>query len=254
MVVKLLNKLDLLLQISQEGFPLMTTLAAHRAALEANHFPIGTPAWIIVNDANLAAIDPPAAMLQKLMHSFYNYGRQHWTWSTAGAAASANGGLVRGNAQNCACSTFNGNLKLLAEQGCGIAGIQSQSHVGHFITLPGGISIDSAWPGNVKLRDQNYGQLKCYKFSSHYWLSLHGVHYDVCFNRTFASVENIIWSQLAQTAPNEAARYHQTPPTLWRLTKPLPTATHLVQVIAQQGIGGWPGFQLVNEQELRMLR
>ena len=233
----------------------MTTLAAHRTNLQNNHYPIGSPAWIIVNDANLAAADAPAQMLRKLMDAFYDYGRTHWQWTQSSPAAAGNGGLLRGTATNCACATFNGNLKLLAEHACGIAGIANQTYTTQFLTVPGGVCIDSRWHGNVRTSRDGYPQFKCFKFSQHYWLQFGGLNYDVCYNNTFAAQQQIVFTTLTQMPVKETARYGRNQTTLYRLTRPLPSAAYLVQVAdGAQGPCGWPGWQLVSEAELRLLR
>jgi hypothetical protein len=122
----------------------MATLAAHRNNLQAHNYRIGSPAWIIVNDANLIANDTSAQMLRKLMNSFFEYGRTHWRWTQASPAAAGAPGLLTNAATNCACATFNRNLKLLAEHACGIAGIANAPPINYqFITNPGGVCIVS---------------------------------------------------------------------------------------------------------------
>lgn len=236
-----------------------------QAQLTHNGLTAVMPGWTIINNANLlpplpnAAAgamfgDTPANALRKLMQAFYDYGRLHWRWTSSSSAAAGQGGLVRGNAHNCACATFNANLKFLAETCCGIQGIQSQTLNEHFITVPGSTCIDSNWHGNVRMLTQGYQQFRCYKFSAHYWLSLNGQHYDACFNNVFVAQEQIIFTRLPIDTPF-AAKYRFPTDKLRKLAKPLPNATHIIEVaVGGTGPGGWPGWELVNEAQLKKLR
>jgi hypothetical protein len=89
------------------------------------------------------------------MHAFYAYGRLHFTWTQASAAPAGAPGLLTGAATSCACATFNGNLKWLAETGCMIPGIANQLLTSQFLTVPGGVCIDRNWNGNVRTAAQS---------------------------------------------------------------------------------------------------
>ena len=189
------------------------------------------------------------------MKAFYDYGRMHWRWTTSSPAAAGQGGLVLGRAANCACATYNDNLKFLAERIGGVAGIARADLNEHFITVPGGVCIDSSWTGNVRTTTLGYTQFKCFKFATHYWLTLAGANYDACFNNVFADRENIIFTRLQLVPPPISARFGLNQSTIRQLAKPLPYAKYIVEVQAG-GLNpnGWPGWQVVSEAELAVLR
>ncbi|MEZ5356216.1 MAG: hypothetical protein R2762_26575 [Bryobacteraceae bacterium] len=219
------------------------------------------PGWRIVESARLlpplpnsGAVcgDQPGEALKKLMKAFYDYGRLHWTWSQSSPGAVANGGLVKGLATNCACASFNLNLKFLAEL-CGVNGIQQATLTQQFLTVPGGVCIDSKWKGNVRTATQGFDLFQSFKFAQHYWLTLNAMNYDVCYNSTFLNQEQIIWTRLL--APEDRVLRQAGVPVnqLYRLTKPLPSAEYLIQV-QLSGPNGWPAWQLVSKDELSRLR
>jgi len=229
--------------------------------LAANAINNGMPAWTIIDNARLlppapvAALpfgDQPAAAMTKLMTSFYNFGRTRWTWTQSSPPTAANGGLVKGLTNNCACGSFNLNFKWLAETLCGINGITQGQDTGQFLTVPGGVCIDSKWPGNV-CSDKAFAQLKVFKFHGHWWVVYGGVNYDTCFNNTFHAIQDIIWTKLLQADARLLAECHLPNNQLFKLEKPLPNADHLVQT-QQFGPNNWPSWQLVNRQQLKLLR
>ena len=80
--------------------PLSAGIQARLAAAGVNNT---LPAWRILENARLLPPlpasgvpfgDPVSQALRKLMRSYYDYGRQHWTWAQSAGAAAANGGLV----------------------------------------------------------------------------------------------------------------------------------------------------------------
>jgi hypothetical protein len=220
----------------------------------SNGMNAGSPGWTIVESANLGAMDTPAQILTKLMAAFWNFGRSRWRWTTNSPAIAGSGGLVKGQASHCACATFNDNLKFLAERVCGVNGIYRQDLNERFLTVPGGVCIDRNWTGNVRTTSQNYAQMKCFMFSTHYWLELNGRHYDACYNNTFTNREQIIWTR---TQRDQAAERLSglNAGDVYKLRKPLPSAQYVVQELrGGAGPNGWPGWLLVSEEQLRAIR
>ena len=240
--------------------------AALQNALIANGIPNGSPGWIIAQNARLlpgipgrgpmgqtpVIGDTPAVAMSKLMKSFYDYGRLHFTWSQSSSAVAGTGGLLTGAATSAACAAFNGNLKRLAEA-CGITGIRLESFMEQFITVPGGQSIDSKWVGNVRTDREGFGQFRSYKFREHYWLSLGGMHYDVCYNNTFHTTEQIVFSRLDQAEPQLLRETGMEANKIYKLRKPLPQYDYLVMV-QQVGPGNWPSWQLVSKANLKAIK
>lgn len=135
------------------------------------------PGWQIIQNAKLlpplpgsGALfgDPVSQALRKLMRSYYDYGRLHWTWAQSAGRAAVDGGLVKGAINSVACASFNHNFKWLAENGLGITGMTNGQDYSQFLTMPGGVCIDSKWAGNVRTATQGFDQLKCFKFYQHY--------------------------------------------------------------------------------------
>lgn len=218
----------------------------------------GTPGFQIVKAARLLPPtpntddvigDPPAAALRKLMKSYYAYGRARWTWAQSSPSSTSNGGLVKGAATACACGAFNWNFKWLAEKALGIQGMGVGEDKSQFITVPGGVCIDTKWKGNVSTAKQGVGQLKCFKFQGHYWATHGGVNYDVCFNNTFGSTAEIIWTKLLDPDPKLLAKTHRVKGELYKLAKSIPAGDHLVMT-KKNGANAWPEWQIVAAKDV----
>jgi hypothetical protein len=219
------------------------------------------PAWTIVDNAKLlpptpgsTALfgDPVGQALRKLMKSFYEFGRGHWTWTQNAGGAAANGGLVKSLISGVACGSFNHNFKWLAENALAITGITTGQETAQFLTMPESVGIDSKWVGNVRTATKIFTNLKCFKFSGHYWVMHGGVNYDVCYNNTFTTTSQIIWTKLRPAGQDVlksgALQAHQ----VYKLEKPLPEGDHLVMV-QQNGANGWPTWQIVPKAQLLKL-
>jgi len=230
----------------------MAIPVACRTKLMENKLDGNSPGWKIVDAANLATTDAPAVLLTKLMHAFYDYGRGHWRWTTSSASSAGAGGLLRGAAAKCACATFNDNLKFLAEKICGVTGIGRGDINEHFLTVPGGVCIDSGWHGNVRTDKQTFDQLRCFKFSTHYWLTLGGANYDACFNKVFHSRADIIWTTLLIDMAM-AKKCRLDTDKVRKLAKPLPAYQYIVQM-SMPAPDLWPGWQLVSVEQLKKLK
>jgi hypothetical protein len=239
--------------------PLSAGIQARLTAAGVNN---GMPGWRIIENARLLPPRPGsgalfgdlvAQALRKLMKSFYDYGRLHWTWTQSAGVAAANGGLVRGMISAVACGSFNLNFKWLAENGLGITGITNGQENSQFLTLPGRMGIDSRWVGNVRTDRQGFPELKSFKFQRHNWVVHGGTNYDVCFNQTFATHTEIIWTKLLRPDPQLLARSRLGVQDLYRLEKPLPAGDHLVN-IQTQGPNGWPSWQIVRKEQVEALR
>ena len=220
------------------------------------------PGWQIIENARLlpplpgsGALfgDPVPQALRKLMKSYYDYGRLHWTWAQNAGAAAANGGLVKGAINAVACGSFNHNFKWLAENGLGITGITAGQDTSQFLTVPGGVCIDSKWVGNVRTSTKVFADMKCFKFSGHYWVVHGGINYDVCYNNTFISTTEIIWTKLLPAEPDLVGKGGLTANKLFKLEKPIPAGDYLVMV-QQNGANGWPTWQIVPKAQVLALR
>jgi hypothetical protein len=220
------------------------------------------PGWRIIENARLLPPLPGSGdlfgdsvqhALQELMRSFYDYGRLHWTWTQSAGVAAADGGLVRGVINAVACGSFNRNFKWLAETGLGITGITSGSENSQFLTMPGSVGIDSRWVGNVRTSTQVFSDLKCFKFSGHYWVIHGGVHYDVCYNRTFANANEIIWTKLLRPDRQLLGKGGLREGDFYKLEKPVPKGDYLVK-LPMQGPSGWPSWQIVTRAQVDGLR
>jgi len=225
---------------------------AYKPALKTNNIAQGSPGWQIMDAANVATTDTPSALLTKLMKAFYDYGRGHWRWTTSSSKTAGDGGLLRGAAAKCACATFNDNLKFLAEKICGVTGIGRGEINEHFLTVPGGVCIDGSWHGNVRSDKLTFDQMRCFKFSTHYWLTLGGVNYDACFNKVFHSRSQVQWTTLLPDIPM-AQKCRLDTNKLRKLAQPLPAYQYVVQ-ISMPAPDLWPGWQLVSTEQLKKMK
>lgn len=216
------------------------------------------PGWIIVDNAKLLPALPGAeavfgdsvpTALKKLMKSFFDYGRKNFTWTYNASGSAGNGGLMKGAAKAAACGTFNYNFKWLAEKALGITGFSDGKYTGQFITDPGSVCIDSKWVGNVCTKTGGYSDTKSFKFSGHWWVMHGGVNYDVCYNRTFGSVNDIIWTKLLPASPEVLKKTGRIAAEVLKLDKPLPAGNHLVMV-KLQGYGQFPNWQIFPEDKI----
>jgi hypothetical protein len=220
------------------------------------------PAWQIVDSARLLPPIPTSQAtfgdstqqaLRKLMKSFYDYGRLHWTWAQNAGSAAANGGLVKGLINAVACGSFNQNFKWLAENALGVTGITNGQYTGAFLTMPGGVCIDSKWVGNVCTNTKTYSTLRCFKFTGLYWVVHGGVNYDVCYNNTFGTTTEIVWTNLLPPDPALRNKGGLSLNQMFKLEKPLPEGDYLV-TLQQQGPNGWPSWQIVPKTQIMALR
>lgn len=239
----------------------MALSAAIQAQLGIAGVANGNPGWTIIENARLLPPLPGSAnlfgetvpqALRKLVKAFYDYGRLHWTWAQNAGGAAANGGLVRGLINAVACGSFNYNFKWLMENGLNIAGMGTNQDPAQFLTMPGGVCIDSKWPGNVCTNKDATPQLKCFKFSGHYWVTHGGVNYDVCYNNTFASTAEIIWTKLLPPEPSLVGKGGLAANQIYKLEKPVPAGDYLVMT-QQNGPNGWPSWQIVPKAQVKGL-
>lgn len=236
------------------------------AAIQSNLSAAGVnstmPGYRIIENARLLPPLPGSTALfgdtvqqamRKLMKAYFDYGRQHWTWAQSAGGAAANGGLVRGMINAVACGSFNQNFKWLAEKGLGITGISNGQETGQFLTMPNSTCIDSKWVGNVRTATQGFDQFKCFKFAGHYWVVHNGVNYDVCYNDTFATPSEIIWTKLLPADPSVFSKSGLASNQVYKLDKPIPAGDHLV-MLQQNGPNGWPSWQIVTKEQLKSLK
>jgi hypothetical protein len=218
----------------------------------------GMPGWEIVKAAKLLPPTPhdtkvfgdsEDAALKKLMAMFYKWGRGHWTWTPSASGGAANGGMMKGGANNAACGTFNSNFKWLADKALGIKGMGQGQFTTHFLTMPGAVCLDTKWKGNVSTPKKGVGELKCFKFSGHWWVTHGGTNFDVCYNNTFGSPSEIIWTKLTAAPGPLLAKTGLDSGALFKLDKALPYGNYLM-VVKKNGVNGWPEWQIVHENEL----
>jgi hypothetical protein len=231
-----------------------------RAQMNSVGLTNATPGWQIVAKAKLLPPTPrsgkligdaDSAALRKLMKSYYEFGRQHWTWAQSSPGSAANGGLVKGSTSTVACGGFNWNFKWLAENALGIAGVGTGQDTAEFITVPGGVCIDHKWQGNVRTTKQDFGQFKCFKFHGHYWVTHGGANYDVCFNNIFGGIGEIIWTKLDDD-PTLARKSGLPTGSVFKLEKKLPHGDHQV-MLQKNGPNGWPSWKIATEKEVAAL-
>lgn len=220
-----------------------------------------TPGWQIVAKARLLPPiphsgkligDADGAALRKLMKSYYEFGRQHWTWTQSSPGSAGNGGLVKGATSTAACGGFNWNFKWLAENALGIAGVGTGQDTAEFITMPGRVCIDSKWPGNVRTSSKSFAAFKCFKFHGHYWVTHSGTNYDVCFNNTFGGTGEIIWTKLDDPDQKLFKKSGLPSGSLFKLVNKLPIGDHLMMV-DKNGPNHWPSWQIATEKEVAAL-
>jgi hypothetical protein len=217
----------------------------------------GTPGWKIVAKAKLLKPaagsgklvgDTDSAAMLKLMNTYYEYGRGHWKWTQVSPSSSANSGLVKGGASAAACGGFSLNFKWLAENALGIDGIGKDQEFGQFITVPG-VCIDHNWKGNVRTSKKDFGQLKCFKFHDHYWVTHRGTNYDVRFNRTFGGSAEIIWTKLDLADQNPFPKLAKG--TLLKPEKNIPDGPYLMKL--DKDLNGWPTWQIMTLDQVTAL-
>ena len=193
--------------------------------------------------------DSVQSALLKVMKSFYDYGKSHFTWTTSSSSAGANGGMMKGGTTSGACGSFNANFRWLAETALGITGFSMGQYIGQFITMPNSVCIDSKWVGNVCVTAGAYSTTKSYKFKDHYWAVHGGTNYDVCFNHTFGSAASIIWTKLSDAPKPILDKTGWTASDLYKLDKPLPAGGFMLKV-KDNAYGSWPNWQIFQEAKI----
>ena len=152
--------------------------------------------------------------------------------------------MMKGATNAGACGSFNANFRWLAETVLGITGFSQGQFIGQFITQPSSVCIDAKWVGNVCTTPGGYATTKSYKFKDHYWAVQGGTNYDVCFNHTFGSSSEIIWSKLSPAATPLLTKTGHASNEIFKLDKALPAGDHLV-MIKENAYGSWPAWQIM---------
>lgn len=232
-----------------------TALKTH---LEKIKITSGMPGYKILEAAALLPPTPGAtklygdsdsAALLKVMKSFYTYGRSHFSWTTSSSSAGADGGMMKGGTTSGACGAFNANFRWLAEHALQIMGWSNGQYIGQFMTQPSSVCIDAKWVGNVCQTKDGYATTKSYKFKDHYWQVHGGTNYDVCFNHTFGSASNIIWSTLSAAPKTVLDKSGWMAADLYKLDKPVPAGSYLLKV-KDNAYGSWPNWQIFQEAQI----
>ena len=152
-------------------------------------------------------------LLTDLMLNFWTYGRGHWSWTASSTGAVADGGLVKGAANFCACGGFNDNFAWMATRVLGIEGMRKGNaedakgqtwYKGNFVTMPEDV-IDSKWVGNVMTHNYPYSALRMFKFTDHYFCNYNGVIFDATGNATHTNTNTMVAFDL-ELLPADAAR------------------------------------------------
>jgi hypothetical protein len=156
------------------------------------------------------------ALLRDLMHNYWTYGRGHWSWSASSTGASANGGLVKGTVNFCACGAFNDNFAFLATRVLGIDGVRKGNaeedkgktwYKGNFVTMPADV-IDSRWVGGVRTHNYSFSALKMFKFTDHYFCNYQGVIFDATGDATHANTRTMVAFDLVPLSAKDAADFN----------------------------------------------
>jgi hypothetical protein len=159
---------------------------------------------------------PDAQLLTELMHNFWTYGRSHWSWTASSTGAGADGGLVKGNVNFCACGVFNDSFAYMATRVCGIEGVKKGNadenrgktwYKGNFVTMPADV-IDSKWIGGVRTHNYPFSALRMFKFSDHYFCNLNGVIFDATGDATHTTTKTMVAFDLAKLSAEESAAYN----------------------------------------------
>ena len=157
-----------------------------------------------------------AQLLRELMHNYWTYGRSHWSWTASSTGAAADGGLVKGSVNFCACGAFNDSFAYLATRVLGIDGVKKGNaaenqgktwYKGNFVTMPADV-IDSKWIGGVMSHNYPFGSLRMFKFSDHYFCNYNGVIFDATGNATHDSTKTMVAFDLAKLSAEASAPYN----------------------------------------------
>ncbi|MEZ5081935.1 MAG: hypothetical protein R2750_00520 [Bacteroidales bacterium] len=79
------------------------------------------------------------------------------------------------------------------------------------------------------------------------------MNYDVCYNNTFTSTDEIIWAKLLQVDPAVIKHTKLNNKQVYKLSKPLPFGDYLVMV-QQNGPNAWPTWKIVSQKDLKKAR
>lgn len=157
-----------------------------------------------------------ATLLTELMDNYYTYGRGNWSWSASSTGGAADGGLVKGAVNFCACGAFNDAFAYLATRVLGIEGVKKGNapenigktwYKGNFVTMPTDV-IDSHWKGAVMSHNYSYSALRMFKFTDHYFCNYNGVIFDATGNATHTSTKTMVAFDLVALPAPEAAGYN----------------------------------------------
>lgn len=175
---------------------------------------IRLPANLTVDFRDQSVTD--GQLLTTLMDNFFDYGRRHWSWTSGSPPGVADGGLVKGNVNFCACGGFNDNFAYLATRVLGIDGVLKGNatdnqgktwYRGSFVTMPTDV-IDSNWRGGLCSKDYSFADLRMFKFTHHFFCNYHGVIFDATANATHTSTRTMVAFDLDEVSTKEAAEFN----------------------------------------------
>jgi hypothetical protein len=155
-------------------------------------------------------------LLTDLMHNYWTYGRNHWSWTASSTGGAADGGLVKGSVNFCACGIFNDSFAYLATRVLGIEGVKKGNsaqdqgktwYKGNFVTMPVDV-IDSKWIGGVMSHNYSFSALRMFKFSDHYFCNYNGVIFDATGNATHVATKTMVAFDLVRLSVDASAAYN----------------------------------------------
>jgi hypothetical protein len=126
-----------------------------------------------------------------LFASFVGYANATWNYAAQAGGQTAQGLLDGDGKKSAACGTVREALKTLLRDDLHLTDVKNEDINEYFLTKPGLECFDSQVKGNVGNHGKMTFDLACH-FSTHYFVSTGGKHYDPCLMAVYTSQDGPI--------------------------------------------------------------
>jgi len=121
-----------------------------------------------------------------LFASFVGYANATWSYTAQPGGQTAPGLLDGDGPKNVACGTVREALKIMLRDDLQLTDVSNEDINEYFLTKPGLECFDSKVKGNVGNHGRTTFDLACH-FSTHYFVSTGGKHYDPCLMAVYTT-------------------------------------------------------------------
>jgi hypothetical protein len=139
-----------------------------------------------------------------LFASFVGYANATWSYAAQPGGQTAQGLLDGEGTKSVACGTVREALKIMLREDLQLADVKNEDINEYFLTKPGLECFDNKVKGNVGNHGKATFDLACH-FSTHYFVSTGGKHYDPCLMSVYTTQDGPIGHRTKLVQNSEGA-------------------------------------------------